>query len=91
LTEAVNGLKGAVERLEAKVLAQKTKLDEKTGQIADKLSGVTHKIYAAGVVLALLVAVGGFIVNKAVDVAIARITPPAQDNHVQPAQNSQTK
>jgi len=69
LTEAVAGLRRSVD----------SQADRLQG-IEDKLSGVTHKLYAAGVVLALLLAIGGFIVNKAWDFMAARLVqfePPA--------------
>lgn len=50
------------------------KLDAKVDRLEDKLSGVTHKIYAAGVVLAILVAVGAFVVDKAWDLMATQIT-----------------
>jgi hypothetical protein len=62
LTEAINGLK------ESSLEQKKT-----TELLSEKLSGVTHKIYAAGIVLAILVAIGGFIVDKAADLAIEQI------------------
>src|ERR1051326_8044406 len=75
LIEAVNSLKTSIER-------QHDKIDH----IEEKLSGVTHKIYAAGVVLALALGLGGFIVNKAWDLMIRQLTTrpeitiPSQSN-----------
>lgn len=43
------------------------KLDGKMEETNAKLSNVNQKIYAAGVVLTILLALGGFIVNKSWD------------------------
>ena len=43
------------------------KLDDQVERMSEKLSGVTHKIYGATAVMAVLVVIGGFIVNKAWD------------------------
>lgn len=83
LTEAVRSLQGAIEK-------QGTRLDK----FEEKLSGVTHKIYAAGVVLAILVVVGGFIVNKAWDLMVQQLnfktetSSPAQSNQILPPKGS---
>ena len=69
LTEAVNSLKNTIE-----------KQDSRFNRIEEKLSGVTHKLYAAGVVLAILLALGGFIVNKAWDLMVQRLTMPEMTN-----------
>lgn len=63
LTESINSLRSSVEK-------QTTKLEK----LEDKLSAVTHKIYAAGVVLTILLAVGGFLVNKAWNLMAQQIT-----------------
>jgi len=47
--------------------------DEKTDKLEEKLSGVTHKIYAASVILTILVVIGGFFVNKAWDIMMLSI------------------
>lgn len=63
LTECINSLRSSVDK-------QTTKLEK----LEDKLSSVTHKIYAASVVLTIMVAVGGFIVNKAWNLMAQQIT-----------------
>lgn len=67
IVEAIRGLKES--------LAEQRKSSD---ALSDRLSGVTHKIYAAGVVLAILVAIGGFIVDKAVDLGIEKINSAAK-------------
>ncbi len=75
-------------RLEAKLDqvddAQK-KTDLKLEKIEGTLSGVTHKLYAASVILTILVVIGGFLFDKAWDLMVknlAKETPgvpaPAQ-------------
>lgn len=63
LIEAVNSLKTVVE-----------KQSDRIHGVEEKLSGVTHKIYAATVVLTILVAIGAFIVSKAWDLAVRQLT-----------------
>ena len=63
LTEAVNSLKLAIENQNSRY-----------NRIEEKLSGVTHKIYAAGVVLAILLVVGGWFFNKAWDLMVKQLT-----------------
>jgi hypothetical protein len=62
LLEATNSLKTSID-----------KLDGKVDKLGEKISGMSHKMYAAGVVLVILVAVGGFIVNKAWDLMATRL------------------
>lgn len=63
IQKCLGRLESSVERLSGDI----GKLDERLDAANSKLSGVTHKLYAAGVVLTLLLAIGGFIVNKAWD------------------------
>ena len=66
----------AMGRMEAtlnQVQRAQERADEKTDKIEEKLSGVTHKIYAASVILAILVVIGGFFVNKAWDIMMLTI------------------
>ena len=65
LTEAVTSLKASIDRQTGRI-----------EKLEDKLSGVTHKVYAAGVVLLILLGLGGFIVNKAWDLMVQKITSP---------------
>lgn len=45
------------------------KINGRLDKIDDKVSAVTHKLYAAGVVVAILLTVGGFVLTKAWDMA----------------------
>ena len=62
LTEAVRNLNSNIE-----------KQNETIGKLEEKLSGVTQKIYAAGVVLAVLLVIGGFVVDKAWDLVADQV------------------
>jgi hypothetical protein len=59
LTEAVNTTRLALE-----------KQNQQLGKIEEKVSSITHKLYAAGVVLAIALAMGGFLLNKSWDKAL---------------------
>jgi hypothetical protein len=48
-------------------------MDARIGTIEDNLSSISKKIYAATVVLAILVAIGAFVVDKAWDVAATHL------------------
>ncbi|MDP3230721.1 MAG: hypothetical protein Q8N13_22490 [Acidovorax sp.] len=67
------------EHVDGKLERAGEKVDSKLDKFEGTLSGVTHKIYAAGVVLAILVAVGAFVVNKAWDLMAKAVfeRPPA--------------
>lgn len=62
LVEAITSLRGEISRQEAKI----DKLDE-------SLSTIKQKVYAAGIVLMIFVAIGGFIINKAWDLLAQQI------------------
>lgn len=64
---------GRMEATLSQIQRAQEKADEKTDKLEEKLSGVTHKIYAASVLLAILVAIGGFFVNKAWDIMMLSI------------------
>lgn len=79
---SIVGLERAVSALSTKVDAlidaQKT-ASSRLEKAEDKLSGVTHKIYAAGVVLFILVAVGGWVVNASWTLISAIATPAIKE------------
>jgi hypothetical protein len=79
--QAIMELQKSSGKVEAALLANTSaieKLDAKIDRVEEKLSGVTHKIYAASVVVALLIAVGAFVVNKAWDVAAGHLVDIAK-------------
>lgn len=69
---------GRLESNTTRLAADIQKLEHKLDETNTKLSGVMQKIYAAGVVLTILLALGGFIVNKSWDMmARSLIAQPA--------------
>lgn len=80
LQKSVGELTGEIRAMNASIGRVETKLDK----LEDKVSAVTHKIYAAGVVLTIAMAAGAFFVNKIADLAIdqlkAAATITAQQN-----------
>ena len=72
LTESVNSLKTSIE-------SSNTKLNK----IEDCVSGIEKKVYAAGVVIIIFLAFGGFLINKVADVYIQQMT--SSPNQQQPA------
>jgi hypothetical protein len=67
MQHAMGELKATVEHLRATSEKQSSKLDR-----------ISHQIYAAGVVLAILLALGGFFMNKIWDgvAGLMRALPP---------------
>lgn len=74
LRSSVQSLKESIEKLDSNIERSLQRVDSRMDRFDEKVSGVTHKIYAAGVVLLILLAVGGFIVNKAWDLMAEQIT-----------------
>jgi hypothetical protein len=66
VVESVNGMSKRVDALSDRI----EKLEE-------KVSSITHKLYAAGIVIAIAVTVGGFVINKASDLAVGVINKAA--------------
>jgi len=64
LTEAVNSLRAAIQK-------QDTKLDK----LDENLSNIRQKLYAAGVVLAIIVTIGGFLIKKTWDLLAQQLMP----------------
>lgn len=54
------------------------KLDSRLDKIEERVSAVTHKLYAASVVMAILVAIGAFVMNKAWDAAAEHLAEVAK-------------
>ncbi|WP_281647375.1 hypothetical protein [Parendozoicomonas sp. Alg238-R29] len=69
LTSSVESLKDVIE-----------KQDKKITDLESTVTGVSKKIYAATVVLIILVTVGGFIVNKSWDLMVKQITFQQEQN-----------
>lgn len=70
LSKSTGELKSSIDSLKTAIEKQETKIEALEGTV----SSVTHKIYAAGVVLVILLTVGGFIVNKAWDMMVIQIS-----------------
>ena len=66
VVESINGMSKRIDDLSGRI----EKLEE-------KVSSITHKLYAAGIVMAISVAVGGFVINKASDLAVGVINKAA--------------
>lgn len=64
---------GTIQEGQKQLANQLEKVESKLDKVEDRVSGVTHKLYAAGVVLTILVAVGGFVVSKAWDLMATQI------------------
>jgi len=69
LQKSTGQLTSCVESLKENIDKQDKKLDN----IEGTLSAITHKIYAATAILAILVVIGGFIVNKSWDLMINQL------------------
>lgn len=54
------------------------KLDSRLDKIEERVSAVTHKLYAASVVMAIVVAIGAFVMNKAWDAAAEHLAEVAK-------------
>lgn len=68
----------AVEKLDGKVDKAEERLGGRLDKIEDKVSVVTHKLYAAAVVVGIFLVVGGFFVNKAWDMAASHLAEVAK-------------
>lgn len=73
LTSVVKSLKESIE-----------KQDNKLTKIEDCVTGVIQKIYAAGVVLTILVVIGSCIVNKSWDMMISQVSSRNHTHTIQP-------
>ncbi|TAL87487.1 MAG: hypothetical protein EPN46_03890 [Candidimonas sp.] len=95
LQKSVGALGATITSLTQSVAEHTTKVDriedhlqKKIEDIGDKVSSMSHKIYAAGVVLAILVVIGGWMVNKSWEL-VSAIATPAIQQAVQHDLNSQ--
>lgn len=87
LTQSIDHLCEKIERVE-----------KDTESIRDKVGGLDKKIYAATAIIALIVAVGGYFANKAIDFGLdmakqaAGTVPSQSESQVQrpPAQSPQS-
>ena len=73
LDAALRANTAAIEKLDARMDRMADRMDARIGNVEYKLSGITKKIYAATVILAILVAVGAFVVDKAWDMAATHL------------------
>lgn len=64
---------GSIQEGQRQLATQVEKVETKLDKMEERVSGITHKLYAAGVVLAIALAVGGFAVSKAWDLMAAQI------------------
>lgn len=66
MIESVNGMSKRIDDLSSRM-----------EKLEGKVSSITHQLYAAGIVFTIAVAVGGFVINKASDLAIGVINKAA--------------
>lgn len=92
LQKSVGGLQVSVATLTKSIENQIAALDRTNDQVKaecheinNKISGITHKIYAAGVVLGIAVIFGGWVVNKSWDLIATIAVPALQDTVKQSA------
>jgi len=77
--QAIMELQKAMGEVQESVKGLKSGIDGQTGKIEkiqDKLSTVTHTLYAAAAVVTIVVVVLGFAINKAADFWIRQATKP---------------
>lgn len=94
LTEAINSLRSAIEKQESKIDKAETIIDNKMDKletnicnrlekVESSVSIVTHKIYAATIILGILVIIGGFIVNKSWDIMVSQLQSSSTSTELQ--------
>ena len=76
--DAHDRIEKAGERASDRSETAHAKAGERVGKLEDKLSGVTHKIYAATAVLTVLVMIGGWMLNSTWSLVSAIATPAIQ-------------
>ena len=75
MQKAIGGISAEIKALSAGQQKFETKLDK----MEDSLSTMSKQLYAAGVVIFIALAVGGFIVDKAWDLMDEQIKPKIED------------
>ncbi len=75
MQKAIGGISAEIKALSAGQQKFETKLDK----MEDSLSTMSKQLYAAGVVMLIALAVGGFIVDKAWDLMAEQIKPKIED------------
>lgn len=75
MQKAIGGISAEIKALSAGQQKFETKLDK----MEDSLSTMSKQLYAAGVVILIALAVGGFIVDKAWDLMAEQIKPKIED------------
>lgn len=67
--------------------AEAEKASQKLDRLEEKISGVTHKIFAASAVVVVLLGIGGFLLNKAWDMAAGHLANLARTALTESARN----
>lgn len=80
IQKSIGQLTEAVKNLDSSIRQQ----GDDVRELKEKMSGVTHKLYAAGVLLAIALAIGGFIVDKAWDLVVDQIKKSAAPSSPKP-------
>lgn len=68
-----------IDRVIADMKTGFTNVGNESRELQGKLSGITHKIYAAGVVLTICLVIGGWVINSAWQMISAVATPAIQE------------
>lgn len=89
LTESVGGLKASIEAQTANIDKITDKQDQRITLAEAKLTGIEKKLYAAGVVMIILIAVGGFLVDKLWDKAMSELEQPSIAKSMETTKSSQ--
>lgn len=87
IQRSLGGLCSDVTALRSEIDKSTQKLD----RLEEKISGITHKMYGASVVIVIVLAVGGFLINKVWDMAathLADIAKAAIAESVRPSQEN---
>ena len=74
LTAAVSLMRDSLSAQDQKLDRLIDKQEQRLGEVEATLNSVTTKLYAAGVVLVAVLAIGGFMVDKAWDIMADKVT-----------------